>query len=272
MLSVHSVSKKYGKTQALSFVDLDLTKGIYGLLGPNGSGKTTLFRCITGIETVDTGSIEKPKTLGYLPQRFGAYKHLSVFEMLEYYAALKEIPKNRQKESIESAVEAVNLTDQMRKRAGNLSGGMQRRLGIAAAILGDPEWVLFDEPTTGLDPEERMRFKIVLGKLRQKGVSCIISTHIVEDVETSCDRIIVLNHGVVAKQCSSRELARLAEKKVYLLSADEQDKLCEPYYLVNSSLRDEKECLRILSPVPQTAEETEPTMEDGYLCCIHGML
>ncbi len=272
MLTVTHLSKRFGRTQALSDVSLTIGVGTYGLLGPNGSGKTTLFRCITGILKPNSGNIEKPEAVGYLPQRFSAYKQLSCYEMLEYYAALRKIPKSKQREAIEEALTEVNLQDRLRARCGSLSGGMLRRLGIAQALLGEPSVILFDEPTAGLDPEERMRFKLLVGKLKRKGVISVISTHIVEDVEAVCDKIIVLHKGKLLREGTAEEIVSLAEGRVYTLPMEESERLRQPYEAVRISVRDGLEQLHVISALPQEASPAEPSLEDGYLCCIHEML
>lgn len=272
MLTVTHLSKRFGRTQALSDVSLTVGSGTYGLLGPNGSGKTTLFRCITGVLKPNSGSLEKPEAVGYLPQRFSAYKQLSCYEMLEYYAALRKIPRSKQRDAIEEALTEVNLQDRLHARCGSLSGGMLRRLGIAQALLGDPSVILFDEPTAGLDPEERMRFKLLVGKLKRKGVTTVISTHIVEDVEAVCDQIIVLHKGRLLRQSSAEELTRLAEGKVYTIPSEAAKSLKEPYQAVRISVKEGQELLHVISPLAQEALPAEPSLEDGYLCCIHEML
>ena len=272
MLTVKRLSKSFRKKEALSGVDFSFGQGVCGLLGPNGAGKTTLFRCITGIMKADQGDIEKPNRLGYLPQRFGAYKTLTVQEVLEYYAALKRIPQNRQKEAIEEAAVAVNLMEHMKNRAGTLSGGLMRRLGIAQAILGNPDVVLFDEPTAGLDPEERMRFKGLLFELQHKGISVMISTHIVEDVEAVCNKILILNKGKIAKEGTISEIAHVAKGKVFQVPASEQDHLTKPFILLRNELKEGVEYLRVISSAMQPGSLQAPTLEDGYLCCTHDMI
>ena len=272
MLTVKNVSKRFGKIMALNGVDLQLEPGTYGLIGPNGSGKTTLFRCVMGLLKPDSGSIEKPQHCGYLPQSFGVDGALSVYETLEYYAAIKKIPVKQQKAAIEEAVEAVNLSDRLKSRTGTLSGGMVRRLGIAQALLGDPQLILFDEPTAGLDPEERMRFKLLLTRLKKKGVPLIISTHIVEDVWAVCDQVVVLRKGRVLKQCKAEELSAMAEGKVYAVPTDRQADLTEPYLPVRSELIDGREAMRVVSALEQPGKRVEPILEDGYLCVIHDLL
>ena len=149
---------------------------------------------LDGKDVTNTDAL--PTVTGYLPQKFGMFKELSVYDMMDYFAVLKEIPKSERHAEIGRVVEFVNLSDRIKDRVGSLSGGMIRRLGIAQALLGDPKILLFDEPTAGLDPEERMRFKNIIRQLPKDKI-ILISTHIVEDVEAVCDHIMVMQAGIV---------------------------------------------------------------------------
>ena len=163
VLILKNCTKSFKKTKALNDFSCEFKHGIYGLLGPNGSGKTTMMRCICGLLSPEKGSIECDcENIGYLPQQFGAMKSLTVYETMRYFATLKKIPKSNQDNEIRYCIDLVNLSDKIKNKVGSLSGGMVRRLGIAQAIMGNPEIVLFDEPTAGLDPEERVRFKSCL--------------------------------------------------------------------------------------------------------------
>ncbi len=274
MLNVKNLRKDYGSKTALNGVSFSIEEGTCGLLGPNGAGKTTLFRCLAGLLKPSGGSYERPEQLGYLPQRFGAYKQLTLYELLEYYAALKKIPKAQQKKMIEDALETVNLSENIEDRCGTLSGGMIRRLGIAQAILGDPGLILFDEPTAGLDPEERMRFKLLMARLRKKRIPTIISTHIVEDVEAICERIMIIHQGRIIIDGSVNEILRAAGEKVsaWLIPTDEMEGLTGVFYPVRSELIGGEEFTRIVSGQPQPGKEQPLTLEDGYFCCIHKLL
>ena len=163
MLTVDNLSKSFGKKTVLDNISVQLTHGVYGLLGPNGSGKTTFMRCVAGIYRYN-GRIITPSNVGYLPQKFGAFRELTVYEVLEYFAELKGIPSNRQGKDIHDCLEDVNLWERHSDKVKTLSGGMIRRLGVAQALLGNPELILVDEPTAGLDPEERLRFKTYRGR------------------------------------------------------------------------------------------------------------
>ena len=271
MLQISHLCASIEKHPILHDISFSLEGQICGLLGPNGVGKTTLLRCIVGALNPKSGIIEKPKKIGYLPQHFGAYKSLSVYETLSYYATLKEIPDKECKEAIAASMKATNLEQEARKKNGSLSGGMLRRLGIAQAILGTPELVLFDEPTTGLDPEERMRFKLLLLDLKQQGISVVISTHIVEDVEMVCDKIIIMDKGEIVSDGSPEKTAALAKNKTFLVRADKAALLQKPFYPVRGEWHDRKQWIRFVSSVRQGDTEAEPDLEDGYICAVHGL-
>ena len=207
MLILENVSKKFRKREALKDVTLRMEEGCYGLLGPNGAGKTTLLRCVLGLYPVSSGRISfdgKPGEIGYLPQKFGMFQELTAYDMLYYFAAVKKIPSHLRKEEIEKALKLVNLEDRYGEKVGKLSGGMQRRIGIAQALLGNPKLIFLDEPTTGLDPEERMRFRDIMNEIRE-GRTILLSTHIVEDVEYVCDRVIIMNHGRILENVTVQE-------------------------------------------------------------------
>lgn len=207
MLILENVSKKFRKREALKDVSLRMEEGCYGLLGPNGAGKTTLLRCVLGLYPVSSGRISfdgKSGEIGYLPQKFGMFQELKVYDMLYYFAAVKKIPAHLRKEEIEKVLKLVNLEDRYGEKVGKLSGGMQRRIGIAQALLGNPKLIFLDEPTTGLDPEERMRFRDIMSEVRE-GRTILLSTHIVEDVEYVCDRVIIMNHGRVLENVTVQE-------------------------------------------------------------------
>ena len=202
---VKNVEKKFGKNKVLNNLTIRFEKGIYGILGPNGAGKTTLLRCIVGIYDIQKGAIgfvdnqgefcsPGVGAIGYLPQKFGIFKNMSVRDFMLYFAEMKEIDKNIRDKEIESCLKLVNLEERMKTKVKKLSGGMVRRLGIAQALLGQPEILIFDEPTTGLDPEERMRFKKIISQLGKDRI-IIISTHIIEDMEALCDKVIIMKKG-----------------------------------------------------------------------------
>ena len=203
MVRIDGITKKYGKATVLDQVSFALDCSTYGLLGPNGAGKTTLFRIMTRLISSNGGTItidgrEKELSIGYLPQKFGAFRSLTAREQLLYFAKLKQRKHDsiNWEEEVDRALELTNLTDEKDKKCGKLSGGMVRRLGIAQAILGKPDLILLDEPTVGLDIEERARLKDVLLQLRGT-CPMMISSHIAEDIASTCLQTIVLDKGKV---------------------------------------------------------------------------
>lgn len=191
-------AKKLGKKEVniLNDITLNLKKGIYGILGPNGAGKTTLLRCLAGVYKVENGMIhfDEERRIGYLPQDFGMLSNLTVYENLEYFSVLKKLEQNHIDEHIMWCLEQVHLVAEKDKKCRKLSGGMLRRLGIAQAILGNPQVILLDEPAASLDPEERVNLREVLTELGKHSI-LLVSTHIVEDAQSLCDKIIIMNKG-----------------------------------------------------------------------------
>lgn len=236
MLRVEGLSKNFGKKKVFADLSFELDNGIYGVLGPNGAGKTTFIRCICGIYKIDksaigfdgmeVGSKSFISNLGYLPQHFGLFKDMKVKAALEYMAALKKIPKSDVKAEIERVLKRVNLFDRIDSRVGSLSGGMMRRLGIAQALLGDPKLLIFDEPTAGLDPEERIRFKKIIAGL-EKDKTVLISTHICSDIESLCNKVLVMNEGKILFNDTLEEL----EKKGQSYALESSESLLERGYL-----------------------------------------
>jgi ABC-2 type transport system ATP-binding protein len=198
MIEIKDLNKKYRNKQVISGVDLSLNKENYGLVGPNGAGKTTLIRMLAGVIRPTSGEIKMSSNynIGYLSQKFGCIPELTVYEQLEYFACLKRIPDSMKKEYINRALELVHLDDKRNEKCQRLSGGMIRRVGIGQAILGRPELILLDEPTVGLDPDERKTFSQIIGDI--KGTATVLlSTHIISDVKNTCDKMIVLDKGSV---------------------------------------------------------------------------
>ena len=269
MLKIENCTKKFKRKRALDGFSAQIDgRGAFGLLGPNGAGKTTLLRCVCGLYRPDGGKIEKPEGfIGYLPQKFGMFKELTVYEMMSYFATLKKIEKQKQKEQIEQCVEEVNLTDRLHDRISTLSGGMVRRIGVAQALLGNPELILFDEPTAGLDPEERMRFKNTLARIKES-CTVVISTHIVSNVEAVCDRILIMDAGRLAANGTGAEIAQLAQGKVYLLEAQRENELTGSFFVKDRIEDNGRAMLRVLSSSKQPGEKQTPTVEDGFLCAL----
>ena len=204
---IDNLSKNYGEKRALNGVSLHIETGMFGLLGRNGAGKTTLMRIVATVLNKSNGNVtvcgfdisnatEIRKLVGYLPQEFSMYSNMTVYEAMDYLGLLSELPKKTRQEKIPALLKRVNLDDCHRVRVKALSGGMKRRLGIAQAILHDPQILIVDEPTAGLDPEERVRFRELLCEIAEKRI-VILSTHIVEDIEKTCEKIAVLDKGEI---------------------------------------------------------------------------
>src|ERR1041385_6734790 len=204
--------------QALRGVSLDLAPGVYGLLGPNGSGKTTLMKIIATLLEPDSGTIDMDgadllgdkdhtrRMLGYLPQDFGLYPTLTAWQMLDYFAKLKGVTNRKERHAlIDALLDRVNLSAERSQRLGGFSGGMRQRLGIAQALIGEPQLIIVDEPTAGLDPEERVRFHNLISESATEDTVVILSTHIVSDVSNLCSRMAIIRHGKILSTCSPHE-------------------------------------------------------------------
>lgn len=282
-LQICGLSKSFGKNKALQKISIDFDAKVYGLLGENGSGKTTFMRCLARIYMTDSESVlwdqapltearEKDylKSIGYLPQHFGLYKSLSLYDALCTVYFAKGLAADKRETSILEAVRLVNLTDKLQTKISALSGGMLRRAGIAQALLGEPSLLMFDEPTTGLDPEERLRFKNLISDIKG-GKTILLSTHIVEDVEAVCDRILVLHKGRLLGDFSQEELRSKAEGKVYQIDAEEESLLVPPFWVVKKFLHKGRVALRVLSQNNQRAEKIGAGIEDGYFYLLKQM-
>lgn len=267
MLNIINCSKKFKKKCVLNNISIKLEPGVYGLLGPNGAGKTTLMRCICGLYNTDGGSIEMDGKIGYLPQKFGAFKQLNVYEMMQYFATIKNIDKKEQDSEIKRCLSSVNLDKEAQTKIKNLSGGMFRRLGIAQVMLGSPEIMIFDEPTVGLDPEERIRFKNIINNIKKDKI-ILISTHIVSDLETICDKILIISEGQLLFCGTSSEISNLANNKVFLISNDNKEHINGNYIIQDSIEIDGKQYLKILSDENIIGDVQSPTVEDGYMCVL----
>ena len=220
-IKIEGLSKSYGKVQVLKEVDLQISTGLFGLLGPNGAGKTTLMKILSTTLPWNEGQVtiydynllkESDKVrelLGYLPQHFHAPGQFTGREFLHYVGSMKGLSDKKERtEQVERLLEEVNLQPQANKKVKSYSGGMKRRLGIAQALLGNPKLIILDEPTAGLDPSERIRFRNIIEKL-SKNYTIILSTHIISDIESSCEKVAVLNHGEVLFQGTTEGLANV---------------------------------------------------------------
>jgi ABC-2 type transport system ATP-binding protein len=212
-VEAHGLAQRHGLTRVLHGLDLTIGTGVFGLLGPNGAGKTTLLRTLATIAKPAGGTLrllgrdpgdqrerrEIRRRLGYLPQAFGYYPNFTVFEFVEYFALLKEMPPDRVRAAVARAIERVDLGDRARAKLRTLSGGMLRRVGIAQAIVNEPDLLLLDEPTAGLDPEQRVSFRALLRECGARG-TVIVSTHLVEDVGAACTEVGLLERGQLVFQ------------------------------------------------------------------------
>lgn len=268
MMKMERLSKKYGKKVAVDSVSLSLRPMVYGLLGPNGAGKTTLLRLLAGVIRADSGNINYPENcrcIGYLPQKFGCFPELTVYEQMEYFACLKKIPKKQKKDEIEKALEMVHMSDKAKMKCRKLSGGMIRRVGISQAVLGQPGLVLFDEPTVGLDMEERIRFAEVVKRLDGEAV-VLLSTHLVEDVKSVCKNVIIMNQGIVLSESSASKTAAAAEGRVFQIKREELEKIAIHCYIERYETVGDIEYARVLADEKPRADckSCVPDLEDGY--------
>src|SRR5947209_4497867 len=223
-VQIQGLTQRFGSRQVLQGIDLEVGVGVFGLLGPNGAGKTTLLRTLATIIPPRDGTIELlgytltdhrqrrelRRRLGYLPQALGYYPNFTVFEFIEYFALLKEMPANAVRPAVVRAIERVDLADRARSRLKTLSGGMLRRVGIAQAIVNDPDLLLLDEPTAGLDPEQRMELRGLLRGMGQDG-TVIVSTHLVEDVATACAQVALMESGKILFRGTPAQLSNQGE-------------------------------------------------------------
>ena len=234
-LSLDRLTKQYGRKIAVDCVSATLKPGVYGLLGANGAGKTTLMRMLCAVLESTSGEVlldgkevtsmgaDYRNVLGYLPQDFGYYPNYTAVEFLMYIAALKGIPKNVAKKRVTELLEVVDLSHVANKKVKTFSGGMKQRVGIAQALLGEPEFLIFDEPTVGLDPEERIRFRNFFSQTAQDKL-VLLSTHIIEDIQSVCDRLIVIDHGEILFIGKPEELILQARGHVGVLLEHNGDK------------------------------------------------
>ncbi len=280
-LVVENLSKNYrGSVQALRNVQLTLSPGVLGLLGPNGAGKSTLMRILATITQPSSGRVlwngsdiaRNPDALravlGYLPQDFGVYPNLNAIEFLEYLAAVKGIPAGAARRRIGELLEVVNLTDAAKRPLGGYSGGMRQRVGIAQALLNDPQLLIVDEPTAGLDPEERVRFRNLLSELSGERI-VILSTHIVSDVEAVATSIAILAHGQLLAHGSPEALLASVSGKVWEVVVPSADlpALRQKHLVSSTAHRSDGVHARVVAgAAPEArARPLEPSLEDAYL-------
>lgn len=280
-LCIEGLSKRYGRNQwGLREFDLQTGPGVIGLLGPNGAGKSTLMRMLATISRPTEGSLQwngmdvlrSPdvlrSVLGYLPQDFGVYPNLSGQEFLEYIAAMKGLDRRIARRRIEELLVIVNLGGAARRPLGSYSGGMIQRIGIAQALLNDPQLLIVDEPTVGLDPEERVRFRNLLSDLAGERI-IFLSTHIVSDVEAVATDIVIIHHGRKVLQAAPERILEALEGKVWqwIVPSEQLVALKQKYTLSSTIRRQNGIQVRVVSDSPPAAEAlpVSPGLEDVYL-------
>jgi ABC-2 type transport system ATP-binding protein len=271
---VEAVTKSYLRTRALDGVTLDIGTGVTGLLGPNGAGKTTLQRILATVLAPDAGSVRLMgldpgnarqrlrirRRLGYMPQEPGFHRGFTAFEFVDYVAILKEMTDRRARhQEVRRVLELAGLGAVARKRIRALSGGMRRRVALAQALLGEPDLLVLDEPTAGLDPEQRLRFREMLSRIGEER-TVLMSTHQTEDVAALCQRVVVLHRGATLVDGSPSDVANVARGRVWL--AERRDPGAQ------LSWRTAEGRHRNIGTAPAGAELVEPTIEDGYLLLV----
>jgi ABC-type multidrug transport system ATPase subunit len=283
VLEIRNLSKAYKGVRALEDFNLKLTPGILGLLGPNGAGKSTLMRMLATITKPTQGTIlwngqdvvKDPEglrsVLGYLPQDFGVYPNLSAQEFLEYMAAIKGVSGVKARRKISGLLDLVNLRDAARRPLGGYSGGMRQRVGIAQALLNNPQLLIVDEPTVGLDPEERVRFRNLLSDLSGERI-VILSTHIVSDVESTATDLAILHKGHLKVHARPEQLLKQMDGSVWEWTATSEELVAlKKQFLVSGTIRHTDGVqVRVVSeaqPCPR-AQAVTPTLEDAYLATV----
>ena len=281
MLIIENLTHVYGNgTRALDEVSLTIPRGMYGLLGPNGAGKSTLMRTIATLQAPTSGHIrfgdidvlkhpeELRKTLGYLPQDFGVYPRVSAYDMLDHMAVLKGIAGGKErKETVENLLNQVNLWDVRKKAIAGFSGGMRQRFGIAQALIGDPRLIIVDEPTAGLDPEERNRFLNLLAEIGEN-VVVILSTHIVEDVSDLCPAMAIICNGAIVREGAPADLVAQLKGRIWkkIIDKPELEAAKAQYKVISTRLLAGRTVIHIESETDPGAGFTpvEGGLEDVY--------
>jgi len=283
-LSIENLGKQYGEnTWGIRDLSLELEDGIHGLLGPNGAGKSTLMGILSTVMKPTTGTVywngtdivESPaavrSVLGYLPQEFGVYPDLTLEEFLEYVAALRGLDSETASARIDEMITLTNLADVRGRKLKTFSGGMRQRVGIAQALLNDPDLLIVDEPTVGLDPEERVRLRSALANTASDRV-VLLSTHIVPDIEATANELAILDNGRLVTHSAVDQFVDHVSGTVYecLVSQSELDTLREDYLVCSTVKRSDGIKVRLIAETspPETAEEVPATLEDAYLDAI----
>lgn len=279
-LTINNLSLTYKNGfQAIKNISLDIRNGMFGLLGPNGAGKSSLMKTIVGLQKPTSGTllfndvdiVKNPdyikQNLGFLPQDFGVYPKVSAYDLLEHIALLKGISdKNKRKNQILGLLEKVNLSDFSKKEVHTFSGGMKQRFGVAQALLGDPKIIIVDEPTAGLDPEERNRFNSLLNDISQE-VIVILSTHLVEDVRNLCSEMAVMNHGQILRKGNPGTLIAELENKIWSkpIHKNELESYHSSYEIISRQLLERELHITVFSEEPpKNFSPVTPLLEHVY--------
>jgi len=281
-INIKNLTKIYKKgVKALDDVNIEIGEGMFGLLGPNGAGKTTLMKILATLLEATSGDVKVGEyditnnrkeirgMLGYLPQEFGVYPKLKTWEFLDYIASLNGIRnKTEKRKKVEEMLDVMGLTEVRDRKAKKLSGGMTRRLGIAQALIGDPKVLIIDEPTTGLDPEERIKFRNLLADISQNKI-IILSTHIVGDISSTCQNIALLNNGKIVFEGNPLELVKMAEGHVWKIVINERelDEIKKNYNIITTVPVNGNLELKIVGREldKYSGERIQPTLEDAYV-------
>ncbi len=283
-LVLDRLTKQYGNNTAVDRVSLRLTQGVYGLLGANGAGKTTLMRMLCGVLKPTDGTVtydgigvnteEYRDSLGYLPQDFGYYPEFTGAEFLHYMGSLKGLPKPLAKDKATELLELVSLTDMAKRKIKTYSGGMKQRLGIAQSLMGNPKILILDEPTAGLDPKERIRFRNLISQLGA-GRIVLLSTHIVSDIESIARIVLVMKDGRVIQNGSAEEILKTIEGKVFECLVDDAAaaRLAERYPIINIRQEAGGTFLRLVADAKPCVEAVpaKAALEDLYLYYFSGV-
>jgi ABC-2 type transport system ATP-binding protein len=288
-LRISNLSKTYPNgTAAVKDVNLTIPPGMFGLLGPNGAGKSTLMRIIATLQDPDSGSVmfgdidvlkDKPalrETLGYLPQEFGLYPKVTAEKLLDHFAVLEGMINGKERKSVvEALLKRTNLWHARKVKLGEYSGGMRQRFGIAVALLGDPKLIIVDEPTAGLDPEERVRFLNLLAEIGRDSV-VILSTHIVDDVAELCSRMAIINEGTIQMRAEPTAAIAMLRGRVWraVIAHGELESYRERYEVLSNRLNLGRNIVRVHSQESpgEGFEAVEPDLEDVYFATLKGLL
>ncbi len=285
-LSIKNLNKTYyNNTKAIDNLSLDIDKGMFGLLGPNGAGKSSLMRTIATLQLPDSGSIQFQdidvlkdqmrirQVLGYLPQSFGVYQKVSAEHLLNYFSILKGIASKKDRiKIVQHVLELTNLYDVRKKHVSGYSGGMKQRFGIAQLLFNNPKLIIVDEPTAGLDPEERNRFLNVLRDVGSEN-TVILSTHIVEDVKELCTDMAIMNNGRILQKTKPSEATKAIEHKIWTTSIDKQylEAMTNKYFVLSSNYNEDNSLnIRVYADEKPTIqfESAIPNLEDVYFIAL----